>query len=131
MLMQGGCDEIMHLYCGRVRLPEAMDATHGLVAEGEDILDVIKAELGRYSYAAASGLPRFAGGAVGYLGYDVVRFFERLPETAAPALDVADRGEQVAVARLARQRRLEVTQGTLEVAPAPVLVIALRDPGLG
>jgi ADP-ribose pyrophosphatase len=37
MLMQGGCDEIMHLYCGRVRLPEAMDATHGLVAEGEDI----------------------------------------------------------------------------------------------
>lgn len=25
------------------------------------------------------GLPRFAGGAVGYLGYDVVRAFERLP----------------------------------------------------
>jgi anthranilate synthase component 1 len=26
-------------------------------------------------------LPRFAGGAVGYLGYDVVRYFERLPDT--------------------------------------------------
>jgi anthranilate synthase component 1 len=35
-------------------------------------------------------LPRFAGGAVGYLGYDVVRFFEKLPDTAAPVLDVPD-----------------------------------------
>ncbi len=26
------------------------------------------------------GLPRFSGGAVGYLGYDMVRFIERLPE---------------------------------------------------
>ena len=38
MLMQGGCDELMHLYCGRARLPEqAAAATHGLVHEGEDI----------------------------------------------------------------------------------------------
>ncbi len=37
-LMQGGCDEMMHLYCGRTRLPEAgAGGTHGLVAEGEDI----------------------------------------------------------------------------------------------
>ncbi len=28
------------------------------------------------------GLPRFAGGAVGYLGYEVARRFERLPEAA-------------------------------------------------
>ncbi|HEY65155.1 MAG TPA: anthranilate synthase component I [Caldilineae bacterium] len=28
------------------------------------------------------GLPRFTGGAVGYWGYDTVRFIERLPETA-------------------------------------------------
>jgi ADP-ribose pyrophosphatase len=38
MLMQGGCDELMHLYCGRARLPEAEAAgTHGLLHEGEDI----------------------------------------------------------------------------------------------
>ncbi len=49
-----------------------------------DILDVLRAELGRYRAAAVPGLPRLSGGAVGYLGYDVVRFFERLPETAAP-----------------------------------------------
>lgn len=37
MLMQGGCDEIMHLHCGRTRLPDAAAATHGLLHEGEDI----------------------------------------------------------------------------------------------
>lgn len=31
--------------------------------------------------AEVEGLPRFSGGAVGYLGYDMVRFMERLPET--------------------------------------------------
>ena len=54
------------------------------LAEGEDILHVLKAELGRYRAADLPGLPRFAGGAVGYLGYDIVRFFEKLPDTAAP-----------------------------------------------
>jgi len=35
--------------------------------------------------APAPGLPRFAGGAVGYLGYEVARHFERLPEASGPA----------------------------------------------
>src|SRR5215831_3221112 len=33
----------------------------------------------------AAGLPRFIGGAVGYLGYEVARHFERLPAAAGPA----------------------------------------------
>jgi anthranilate synthase component 1 len=37
--------------------------------------------------AAVDGLPRFAGGAVGYLGYDVVRSIERLPATSPPTAD--------------------------------------------
>ncbi len=57
---------------------------------GEDILHVISAEIGRFTPADLPGLPRFQGGAVGYLGYDVVRFFERLPDTAATALDIPD-----------------------------------------
>jgi anthranilate synthase component 1 len=60
------------------------------LAAGEDILDVLKAELDRFSPADIAGLPRFSGGAVGYLGYDVVRFFEKLPETAEQALDLPD-----------------------------------------
>ncbi len=54
------------------------------LSEGEDPLDVVKAELATYQPVApvhqlAKGLPRFFGGAVGYLAYDLVRFVERLP----------------------------------------------------
>ncbi len=37
-----------------------------------------------------SGWGPFAGGAVGYVGYDVGRRIERVPETAAPGLDLPD-----------------------------------------
>ena len=60
------------------------------LAGGEDILHVLKAELARYRAADLPGLPRFAGGAVGYLGYDVVRSFEQLPDTAAAAPAIPD-----------------------------------------
>jgi anthranilate synthase component 1 len=43
-------------------------------------LDVFKEIMGRFVPAEVTGLPRFYGGAVGYLGYDMVRFMERLPE---------------------------------------------------
>jgi anthranilate synthase component 1 len=56
----------------------------------EDILGALEAELGRFRPAAVPGLPRFSGGAVGYLGYDVVRFFERLPATAESTLNIPD-----------------------------------------
>src|SRR5262249_13421406 len=36
------------------------------------------------------GLPRFAGGAVGYLGYDLVRSIERLPRPPADGLGLPD-----------------------------------------
>jgi anthranilate synthase component 1 len=66
-----------------------------LLKEGEDPLHIVAAELGRYQPVAslegvALDLPRFYGGAVGYLGYDLVRFFERLPETASDALSLPD-----------------------------------------
>jgi anthranilate synthase component I len=60
------------------------------LAAGEDILHVLKSELGKFQAATLPGLPRLSGGAVGYLGYDVVRFFERLPETAEQVMDLPD-----------------------------------------
>ncbi len=60
------------------------------LADGEDLLDVLKAELAQFKLADVPGLPRFNGGAVGYLGYDVVRFFEHLPETAVSVLNIPD-----------------------------------------
>ncbi|MGE5601673.1 MAG: anthranilate synthase component I [Nitrososphaerales archaeon] len=46
------------------------------LAQGQDLLHVLGAELAQYELAETPGLPRFSGGLVGYLGYDVVRFFE-------------------------------------------------------
>ncbi len=40
--------------------------------------------------APSPGLPRFTGGAVGYLGYDVVRAFERLPAGPPDDLGLPD-----------------------------------------
>lgn len=44
-----------------------------------DPLPLIEEELGRYQLVPAPGLPPFHGGAVGYLAYEVARYFERLP----------------------------------------------------
>ena len=44
-----------------------------------DPLHLLRDLLAEHAVARLPGLPRFFGGAVGYLGYDAVRFFERLP----------------------------------------------------
>ena len=49
------------------------------LADGRDILHELKDELARYKAADLPGCHALPG-AVGYLGYDVVRFFEKLPE---------------------------------------------------
>ena len=48
-----------------------------------DPLREIERELGRFSVVPLPGLPRFHGGAVGYLAYEAARHFERLPSPAA------------------------------------------------
>lgn len=45
-----------------------------------DPLELLREELNEYSIEHVPGLPRFIGGLVGYMGYEVVRYFEnRLP----------------------------------------------------
>ncbi len=52
------------------------------------------AELGKilkkYKVPDLPGLPRFSSGAVGYLGYDVVRFIEKMPRVKQEATDPWD-----------------------------------------
>lgn len=45
-----------------------------------DPLTILKALLQSYRPIKVAGLPRFIGGTVGYLSYDMVRFWERIPE---------------------------------------------------
>ncbi|MBI2961965.1 MAG: anthranilate synthase component I [Betaproteobacteria bacterium] len=45
-------------------------------SESADPLEFVRAFLARYRVAELPGLPRFAGGLVGYFGYDAVRWIE-------------------------------------------------------
>ncbi|MEK6607401.1 MAG: anthranilate synthase component I family protein [Myxococcota bacterium] len=57
--------------------------------EGADPTVALRALLGRFRAAAdVAGLPRFWGGLVGWLGYDLVRAFERLPARAPDTLEL-------------------------------------------
>ena len=53
-------------------------------------LETLKELLSSFAPCSADYLPRFFGGAVGYLGYDMVRFMERLPERNPPLADFPD-----------------------------------------
>jgi anthranilate synthase component 1 len=57
---------------------------------GENPLLAVKNEFSRVNPVKIEGLPRFIGGAVGFMSYDVGRYFERLPQTASKDLDVPD-----------------------------------------
>jgi anthranilate synthase component 1 len=54
---------------------------HGKWVESEaaDPLRVLEGMIAEYRAPHVPGLPRFCGGAVGYAGYDTVRYVERLP----------------------------------------------------
>lgn len=47
------------------------------VTEKADPLAALERVMARFRFVAEPDLPRFAGGAVGFLGYDVARYFER------------------------------------------------------
>ncbi len=53
-----------------------------LTVRGENPLPLVEKLVGRQEVVGLPGLPRFVGGAIGYLAYDVVRFFE--PRVSLP-----------------------------------------------
>lgn len=60
------------------------------LAANQSPLSVLRDTLGEYSPVRLEGLPRFTGGIVGYIGYDTVRFFERLPAPPPDDLGMPD-----------------------------------------
>ncbi|MBI2886909.1 MAG: anthranilate synthase component I [Chloroflexi bacterium] len=60
-------------------------------AKARDPLVPVEQELARYRLAAAPGLPRFHGGAVGYLAWEAVRHFEpRVPISSQDSLGLPE-----------------------------------------
>lgn len=53
-------------------------------------LEIVRELISKYNYVNIPALPRFFGGLVGYLGYDTVRFFEKLPDNTKDDLGFSD-----------------------------------------
>jgi anthranilate synthase component 1 len=60
------------------------------LADGGDPYAIAAAAVGRYSQARLEGLPPFAGGAVGFFGYDLVRTVEPLGPPGEDTLGLPD-----------------------------------------
>ncbi len=58
--------------------------------DGRDALMVLREYMEPYTPVRTPDLPRFSGGAVGFLSYDAVRRLERLPEIAADDLNLPE-----------------------------------------
>ena len=61
--------------------------------KGDEIADpliLLEKEMSRLTFVPDDRMPPFTGGAVGYLSYDAVRHFERLPETLEDDLGLPD-----------------------------------------
>ena len=87
----------------------------GVSRDGEP-LELLRRELVGARRAAIEDLPPFAGGAVGWLGYDAVRLVERVPERLPDPVGVADawfaRYPTIAALDRVRQRLLLVTSAS-------------------
>lgn len=76
--------------------PEAiMSHCHGISQARKfitqtDPLDEIKKIMKYFKTVNIKGLPRFYGGLVGYIGYDMVRFFEEIPDKNPDDLKLPD-----------------------------------------
>lgn len=74
---------------GSGRTVEVVEAGKKRLIEG-DPLDIIHGLLKAYRPASVEGEPRFSGGAIGYMGYDIVRHIERLPDLSPKELALPD-----------------------------------------
>ena len=79
---------IFRAYGRRVEIEDAA----GDVEVHEDVepLSILKAHMARYRPVPDPELPRFFGGAVGYIGYDAVAQFEKVPLCERGGLDWPD-----------------------------------------
>jgi len=58
--------------------------------QGQDALHIVKELMSQYQFVPPDTPDRFYGGAVGYLSYDMVRFFEDLPDENPDDLQLPD-----------------------------------------
>jgi len=94
---RGGCSFLLESVEGGQRLARysfiGTDPYRVLTTRGEDKTDPlprIEEELNKYQVVHVADLPRFCGGAVGYLAYEAVTRFEELPSPASDSLELPE-----------------------------------------
>ena len=86
------------LGCNPTKIIRSKGSTVEIETKGEDThilenaepLSILKQEMERYKAVPDPALPRFFGGAVGYMGYDIVSQFEKVPLSSQQDLDWPD-----------------------------------------
>ncbi|GAB4320617.1 MAG: anthranilate synthase component I [Phototrophicales bacterium] len=81
---------VMRFKNGELTMTIDGETTTRSLKPGEDPLHALQAELDKVTPVKLPGLPRLVGVAVGYLTYDIVRYFERLPDENPDELGVPD-----------------------------------------
>ena len=77
------------LHDGRVEIIENGNTRRIELEQGIDPLRFLQGELDKFRFVPQAGLPRFIGGLVGFLGYEMARYFEptlapKMPTTNYP-----------------------------------------------
>ncbi len=87
-----GARALFRAHSGRVEIRRGDEFRAIALApdRSDDPLDHLRSLLRELAPAKLPDLPRFSGGAVGYVSYDWVRYVERLPETNPDPLGVPD-----------------------------------------
>ncbi len=76
---------------GRGNTVEIIEGSHPpQVFETDNPMALIKKEISAYNPVEVKGLPRFFGGLVGYIGYDMVKFFEPVKQREKKGLGLPD-----------------------------------------
>jgi anthranilate synthase component I len=84
-------DLIWRCQGGRAELNRyALSAPHAFVEEDRPALESLRAVIGETRMEVPGWMPPMTGGLVGYLGYDMVRLMERLPDKNSDEIGVPD-----------------------------------------
>lgn len=83
-----GCNPYMMISSYKERIIVEKDGKTEVVTG--KVIDEVKKRMAPYTVASAMELPPFAGGAVGYIGYDVIRQYEVLPDKNPDTIKVPE-----------------------------------------
>ncbi|GAB4468000.1 MAG: anthranilate synthase component I [Armatimonadaceae bacterium] len=74
----------------RITITERGKVEERILEPGQDPLHVLEELLAPVRYVSLPDMPRFVGGAVGYIGYDWIRFIEPIGDSTTDDLDLPD-----------------------------------------